>query len=62
MTNFERITASVDDLAWELMEFRVDAHAASDGYEGGLPNTKKKIVEWLESESAMIEVQSYASY
>lgn len=55
MTNFERIKSSVDDMAWELMEFRVDAYAAAQGCEAGLPRTKNDIAEWLMQESLVEE-------
>ena len=50
LTNGDRIrNMTNDDLAWELMEFRVDAFAATLGDERGLPNTKKAIREWLDA-------------
>lgn len=54
MTNFERITASIDDLAWQIMEFRIDAYCSATGYVADLPNTKKDIAEWLRQESEVV--------
>lgn len=49
-TREEKIRAmDTEDLAWLLMEFRVDAVAKADGSEAALPDTQKKIVEWLRS-------------
>ena len=36
-----------EDLAWVLMEFRFDAICKANGVEPALPDTQKKIVEWL---------------
>lgn len=48
-TRIERIREmDVDDLAWVLMEFRIDAFAKSKGDECALPDTKAKIAEWLQ--------------
>lgn len=47
-TRGDRIRAMNDEeLAWELMEWRVDAHAKVAGSESGLPDTQKSICEWL---------------
>ena len=48
MTRGDRIRAMSDEeLAWELMEWRIDAHAKTVGDEGCLPDTQKSICEWL---------------
>lgn len=48
MTNADRIRAMSDeDLAWELMTWRVEALAKSKGDESHYPNTKATILEWL---------------
>ena len=50
LTNGDRIrNMTNDDLAWALMEFRIDAHAAAIGDECGLPSTKRAIREWLDA-------------
>ena len=38
---------SDEELAWLLVEFRVDAYACAVGDEGALPRTQESIVEWL---------------
>lgn len=48
-TNGDRIRAMDDEnLAWLLMDFRIDAFAQSSGNQNALPNTQKKIREWLQ--------------
>ena len=49
-TNEERIRGlDTDELAWELMNFRVDAVAGADGSKKVLPDSKEEIVKWLKS-------------
>ena len=36
-----------EDLAWVLMEFRIDAIAKAQGDEPALPDSQEEIVEWL---------------
>lgn len=40
-------SASDGELAWAFMEFRFDAFGAGKGNESALPNTQKKILDWL---------------
>ena len=48
-TNADRIrNMSDDELAWLLLEYRIDAYAHSGGDEGALPRTKNSILEWLQ--------------
>lgn len=48
-SNGDRIRAMDDeDLAWVLMDFRIDAFAQSSGNQNALPNTQEKICEWLQ--------------
>lgn len=49
ITNGERIrNMTNEELAWVLMEFRVDACCKASGGEAGLPDTQKAICEWLD--------------
>lgn len=48
-TNADYIRAMGDEeLAWLLFEFRFDAYGKATGNEGALPDTQKKIIEWLQ--------------
>ena len=48
MTNADRIRAMSDEeLAWELMTWRLDAVARNHGVEGVYPDTQKEILKWL---------------
>lgn len=48
MTNGDRIRAMSDEeLAWELMTWRLDAVARNHGIEGVYPDTQKEILKWL---------------
>ena len=48
MTRGDRIrNMTNEELAWELMEFRVDAICKAAGGEAGLPDSQKAICEWL---------------
>ena len=48
MTNADRIRAMSDEeLAWELMTWRVETLAKLKGDESHYPNTKATILEWL---------------
>ena len=47
-TNADRIRAMSDeDLAWELMIWRIETEAKHHGVESNYPNTKTTILEWL---------------
>ena len=47
-TNADRIRAMSDDeLAWELMTWRLETEAKHQGVESNYPNTQKTILEWL---------------
>lgn len=47
-TNADRIRAMSDEeLAWELMTWRIEAEAKHHGIESNYPNTKSAILEWL---------------
>ena len=47
-TNADRIRAMSDDeLAWELMTWRIETEAKHQGVESNYPNTQKAILEWL---------------
>lgn len=47
-TNANRIRAMSDEeLAWELMAWRIEAVAKLKGDESHYPNTKASILEWL---------------
>ena len=47
-TNADRIRAlSDDELAWELMTWRMETEAKHHGVESNYPNTQAKILEWL---------------
>lgn len=50
MTNADCIRAMSDEeLAWELMTWRLDAVARNHGIEGVYPDTQKEILKWLQS-------------
>ncbi len=47
-TNADRIRAMSDEeLAWELMTWRIETEAKHHGVESNYPNTKTAILEWL---------------
>lgn len=47
-TNADRIRAMTDEeLAWELMSWRIEAVAKYFGVESNYPKTKSAILEWL---------------
>jgi hypothetical protein len=47
-TNADRIRAMSDEeLAWELMTWRIETEAKHHGVESNYPNTQKSILEWL---------------
>ena len=47
-TNADRIRAMSDEeLAWELMTWRIETEAKHQGIESNYPNTQKAILEWL---------------
>lgn len=47
-TNADRIRMMDDEqLAWELMTWRIEADAKHHGVESKYPNTQKTILEWL---------------
>ena len=47
-TNADRIRAMSDEeLAWELMTWRIESEAKHQGVESNYPNTQKTILEWL---------------
>ena len=49
MTNADRIRAMSDEeLAWELMTWRIETAAKYHGIESNYPNTKSAILEWLQ--------------
>ena len=51
-TNADRIRAMSDeDLAWELMTWRIETEAKHHGVESNYPNTKSAILEWLKQPS-----------
>lgn len=48
ITNADRIRAMSDEeLAWELMTWRLETEAKHHGVESNYPNTQKSILEWL---------------
>jgi hypothetical protein len=48
ITNADRIRAMSDEeLAWELMTWRLETEAKHQGIESNYPNTQKSILEWL---------------
>ena len=48
-TNADCIRAMSDEeLAWELMTWRLDAVARNHGIEGVYPDTQKEILKWLQ--------------
>lgn len=48
LSNGDRIRAMSDEeLAWELMQFRFDAYGKAEGDESVLPDSQKKIENWL---------------
>ena len=48
VTNADRIRAMSDEeLAWELMTWRLETEAKHHGVESNYPNTQKSILEWL---------------
>lgn len=48
-TNADRIRAMSDEeLAWELMTWRIETEAKHHGIESNYPNTKSAILEWLQ--------------
>ena len=48
VTNADRIRAMSDEeLAWELMTWRLETEAKHNGVESNYPNTQKSILEWL---------------
>ena len=47
-TNADRIRAMSDEeLAWELMTWRLETEAKHQGVESNYPNTQATILEWL---------------
>jgi hypothetical protein len=49
MTNADRIRAMTDEeLAWELMTWRIETEAKHQGVESSYPNTQATILEWLQ--------------
>ena len=49
MTNADRIRAMTDEeLAWELMSWRIETEAKHQGVESSYPNTQATILEWLQ--------------
>ena len=51
-TNADRIRAMSDEeLAWELMTWRLETEAKHHGVESNYPNTQKSILEWLKQPS-----------
>lgn len=49
-TNADRIRAMTDEeLAWELMTWRIETEAKHQGVESNYPNTQKAILEWLQA-------------
>ena len=47
-TNADRIRAMSDEeLAWELMTWRIETEAKHHGVESDYPNTQSAILEWL---------------
>ena len=47
-TNADRIRAMSDEeLAWELMIWRLETEAKHQGVESNYPNTQATILEWL---------------
>lgn len=47
-TNADRIRAMSDEeLAWELMTWRIETEAKHEGIESNYPNTQATILEWL---------------
>lgn len=47
-TNADRIRAMSDEeLAWELMTWRLETEAKHHGVESNYPNTQASILEWL---------------
>ena len=49
MTNADRIRAMTDEeLAWELMTWRIETEAKHQGVESTYPNTQATILEWLQ--------------
>lgn len=59
MTNGDRIRSMADEeLAWELLTWRMEAVAKYHGVSSNFPNTQKTICEWLKQpveESLMTE-------
>lgn len=48
MTNADRIRAMSDEeLAWELMTWRIETCARLNGAESPYPHTQKSILDWL---------------
>ena len=48
VNNADRIRAMSDEeLAWELMTWRLETEAKHQGIESNYPNTQKSILEWL---------------
>lgn len=48
-TNADRIRAMSDEeLAWELMTWRIETEAKHHGVESTLPDTQKAILDWLQ--------------
>lgn len=48
-TNADRIRAMSDEeLAWELMTWRLETEAKHQGVESNYPNTQATILEWLQ--------------
>jgi hypothetical protein len=48
LTKADRIRAMSDEeLAWELMTWRIETEAKHQGVESNYPNTQATILEWL---------------
>ena len=50
-TNADYIRSlSDEELAWEFQNFRIDAYGKAKGDESVLPDSQKKILDWLKAE------------
>ena len=59
-TNADRIRAMSDEeLAWELMTWRIETEAKHQGVESNYPNTQKSILEWLKQPSEQKVIKNY---
>ena len=60
LTNADRIRdMSDEELAWELMTWRLETEAKHHGVESNYPNTQATILEWLKQSAEQKVIKNY---